>query len=226
MPEHRLYLLALVCFSIKWHDKTKRNASDFTQDEIELLVGDKSDAYSHLASSAATAHHLGSLVKPDWLSEQSWHDALATSFLADASSPLSKLAASLSSADVQLQDEWRAWYEHSRDTPMPKISMRRKSATSAAASASNELKRGESDSVELSSFRQLVVNKTLRPDTYMFALDKYVTETLELRLVAPDATLIFGNRLYNTFIINMGSHSNISSSSSMGRIHKKYTSFC
>ena len=59
-----------------------------------------------------------------------------------------------------------------------------------------------------------------RPDCYISALNDYVKTSLELKEFDPDFKFIFDNPQFKTIVINMGSTSNISNSSSMNRIHK------
>ena len=74
--------------------------------------------------------------------------------------------------------------------------------------------------VELNDFRKLILHKVLRPDSYITFLNDYVCHSLELKLNEPNWQTVFENPLFKSIVINMGSQSNISNSSSMSRIHK------
>lgn len=74
--------------------------------------------------------------------------------------------------------------------------------------------------MELNSFRKLIVNKVLRPDAFIARLNEYVSQSLEFKVVEPSWSFVFENPLFKSIIINMGTKSNISNTSSMGRIHK------
>jgi hypothetical protein len=74
--------------------------------------------------------------------------------------------------------------------------------------------------VELNDFRKLILHKVLRPDSYVVFLNDFVTKSLELKLNEPSWDFVFQNPLFKSVIINMGSQSNISNTSSMSRIHK------
>lgn len=74
--------------------------------------------------------------------------------------------------------------------------------------------------VELNDFRKLVLHKVLRPDSYIVFLNEYVCKSLELVLEEPNWNFVFQNPWVKSIIINMGSKSNISNTSSMSRIHK------
>jgi hypothetical protein len=60
----------------------------------------------------------------------------------------------------------------------------------------------------------------LRPDCFTSVLNDYVKSSLDIKLIEPNWNSIFSNPNFKTIIINMGSTSNISNSSSMSRIHK------
>lgn len=62
--------------------------------------------------------------------------------------------------------------------------------------------------------------RVFRPDCYMSALNDYVKRSLELKELQPEWEFMFANPLFKTVVINMGSASSISNSSSMSRIHK------
>ncbi len=49
---------------------------------------------------------------------------------------------------------------------------------------------------------------------------KYVCQSVELKLNEPNWQTVFENPLFKSIVINMGSQSNISNTSSMSRIHK------
>ena len=66
----------------------------------------------------------------------------------------------------------------------------------------------------------MIIHKVLRPDSYITALNDYVNQALDLKLEEPSWEFVFNNPHYKSLIINMGSYSNISNSSSMNRIHK------
>jgi hypothetical protein len=74
--------------------------------------------------------------------------------------------------------------------------------------------------VELNDFRKLIIHKVLRPDSYVVFLNEYVNKSLELELDEPAVGFVFQNPLFKSVIINMGSKSNMSLTSSMSRIHK------
>ena len=74
--------------------------------------------------------------------------------------------------------------------------------------------------VELNEFRKLILHKVLRPDSYIAFLNDFVCKSLELKLNEPNWNIVFENPLFKSIIINMGSQSNISNTSSMSRIHK------
>lgn len=74
--------------------------------------------------------------------------------------------------------------------------------------------------VELNDFRKLILNKVLRPDSYIVVLNDYVNKSLDLKLEEPSWDFVFQNPLFKSIVINMGSKSNISNTSSMSRIHK------
>jgi hypothetical protein len=74
--------------------------------------------------------------------------------------------------------------------------------------------------VELNDFKKLIVTKVLRPDAYISILNDYVLKTLELKINEPNWSQVFENPIFKSIIINMGSKSNISNTSSMSRIHK------
>lgn len=78
----------------------------------------------------------------------------------------------------------------------------------------------ETEYVDLNEFRQLIIKKVLRPDSYIVFLNDYVTKSLELKLDEPNWTFVFQNPLFKSLIVNMGSKSNMSNTSSMSRIHK------
>jgi hypothetical protein len=60
----------------------------------------------------------------------------------------------------------------------------------------------------------------LRPDAFITRLNSYVNNALELKLAEPSWAFVFENALFKSVIVNMGTKSNISSTSSMSRIHK------
>lgn len=78
----------------------------------------------------------------------------------------------------------------------------------------------ETELVELNDFRKLILHKVLRPDSYIVVLNEYVNTTLQLKLEEPNWNFVFQNPLFKSIVINMGTKSNISNSSSMSRIHK------
>jgi hypothetical protein len=78
----------------------------------------------------------------------------------------------------------------------------------------------ETEMMELNDFRKLILHKVLRPDSYIVKLNDYVNQSLELSIKEPSFRFVFENPLFKSIIINMGSQSNISNTSSMSRIHK------
>jgi hypothetical protein len=76
--------------------------------------------------------------------------------------------------------------------------------------------------IDLNDFKKLIVYKVMRPDSYVIALNEYVNKSLNLKLEQPSWDFIFNNPIYKSIIINMGSQSNLSNSSSMSRIHKNF----
>lgn len=74
--------------------------------------------------------------------------------------------------------------------------------------------------IELNEFRKLILNKVLRPDTFIIVLSEYVNNSLNFKPKEIDFNSVFQNELFKSIIINMGSKSNISNTSSMSRIHK------
>lgn len=74
--------------------------------------------------------------------------------------------------------------------------------------------------IELSEFRRLILHKVLRPDTFIIVLSEYVNKSLDFKPKEIDFNFLFQNDLFKSIIINMGSKSNISNTSSMSRIHK------
>ena len=78
----------------------------------------------------------------------------------------------------------------------------------------------EAEVVELNDFRKLLVYKVLRPDSYLSVLNDYVNKSLGFSLEEPTWEKVFQNPVFKSYIINMGSQSNLSNTSSMSRIHK------
>lgn len=74
--------------------------------------------------------------------------------------------------------------------------------------------------IELNEFRKLILHKVLRPDSYIIVLSEYVNKSLDFSTKEIDFKFVFLNELFKSVIINMGSKSNISNTSSMSRIHK------
>ena len=66
----------------------------------------------------------------------------------------------------------------------------------------------------------MILFKVLRPDAYIVLLNDYVCKLLDLKIDRPQWESVFMNPHFKTIIINMGSKSNISNTSSMSRIHK------
>ena len=72
----------------------------------------------------------------------------------------------------------------------------------------------------MNEFRKLIVYKVLRPDSYVYVLNEYVNKSLQLSFEQPDWAFVFENPLFKSIVVNMGTQSNVSNSSSMSRIHK------
>ena len=193
LPEHRLYLLTLICFYIKSEEK-----QDFTDLELEFLIRGKYN--SNLNITLADFGLPKSVHKPEWIPSDNWNDLLAMSLL---QGELDHFVVAVVSAEK----EWKQWYENPFKKPMPKIEMEVE-------------KSNKTEIVELNEFRKLILSKVLRPDAYIQFLNDYVKKSLDLKLNEPDWSFVFDNPLYKSVIINMGSQSNISNTSSMSRIHK------
>jgi hypothetical protein len=84
----------------------------------------------------------------------------------------------------------------------------------------------ETEIVELNEFRKLLIFKVMRPDCFTSVLNDYVKSSLDINKIEPDWNFAFGNPIFKTVVINMGSSSNISNSSSLSRIHKNIFEIC
>jgi hypothetical protein len=193
LPEHRLYLLTLICFYIKSEQK-----DDFTDLELEFLMRGKYN--TNININLADFGVPEKTPVPNWIPTDNWNDLLAMSLL---QGELDHFVIAI----ISNEKEWKAWYESPFKVPMPKVEMEVE-------------KTDKTEFVELNDFRKLILFKVLRPDAYIVLLNEYVIKSLELRITEPSWTFVFQNPLFKTVVVNMGSKSNISNTSSMSRIHK------
>jgi hypothetical protein len=109
LPEHRLYLLTLICFYIKSEEK-----SDFTDLELEFLMRGKYNSNINISLSDFGVPEKTPI--PKWIPKDNWNDLLAMSLL---QGELDHFAIAIVSAEK----EWREWYESPFKNPFPKIEM-------------------------------------------------------------------------------------------------------
>ncbi|CAF0814108.1 unnamed protein product [Brachionus calyciflorus] len=193
LPEHRLYLLTLISFYIKSEEK-----SEFTDLELEFLMRGKYNSNINIS-----LYDFGvpkTTAVPNWIPKDNWNDLLAMSLL---QGDLDHFVIAVVSAEK----EWKAWYQNPLSEPFPKIEMEIENTS-------------KTEMVELNDFRKLILHKVLRPDSYIIILSDYVNKSLDFKLQEPDWNFVSQNPLFKSIIVNMGSKSNISNTSSMSRIHK------
>ncbi len=194
LPEHRLYLLTLICLYIKLQEKT-----DFSDLELEFLMRGKLS--NNLNISMSDFNVKKSAKVPAWLPNDSLDDLLAMSLL---QGDLYQFIVGF----ISNEKDWQKWYMDPANEQMPKIEM--------------ETEKSKLEGVGLNDFKKLIVTKILRPDLYMSTLNNYVKKSLTFELDHPDWNYLFDNPNYNSIIINQGTQSNISSCSSINRIHRNF----
>jgi hypothetical protein len=109
LPEHRLYLLTLICFYIKSEEKL--NFSDL---ELEFLMRGKYNSNINIA--LADFGVPKSTQVPGWIPPDNWNDLMAMSLL---QGDLDHFVVAL----VSSQKDWKKWFDQPFTTPMPKIEM-------------------------------------------------------------------------------------------------------
>jgi hypothetical protein len=110
LPEHRLYLLTLICFYIKSEEK-----EEFTDLELEFLM--RGSKYNTNISVELSDFGVPKTVKPPkWIGSDSWQDVLAMSLL---QGDLDHFVVALISAE----NDWKKWYDDPLRVDMPKIEM-------------------------------------------------------------------------------------------------------
>ncbi|RNA04920.1 dynein beta ciliary-like, partial [Brachionus plicatilis] len=193
LPEHRLYLLTLICFYIKSEEK-----ADFSDMELEFLMRGKYNSNINI-----TLHDFGvpqTTKVPNWIPKDNWNDLLAMSLIPG---DLDHFVIAI----VSSEKEWKNWFQSPLTASFPKVEMEIENSS-------------KTETIELNEFRKLILYKVLRPDTYIIVLSEYVNKSLEFSPKEIDFNFVFQNEIFKSIIINMGSKSNISNTSSMSRIHK------
>ena len=109
LPEHRLYLLTLICFYIKSEQK-----SDFTDLELEFLMRGKYN--SNINISLTDFGVPKNTPIPKWLPPDKWNDLLAMSLL---QGELDHFVVAI----VSSEKEWKDWYCNPFGVQIPKIEM-------------------------------------------------------------------------------------------------------
>lgn len=110
LPEHRLYLLTLICFYIKSEEK-----EDFSDLELEFLM--RGSKYHTNINIQLSDFGVPKNVKPpSWIPTDNWNDLLALSLL---QGDLDHFVVGLISSEA----EWKKWYEDPLRIEMPKIEM-------------------------------------------------------------------------------------------------------
>jgi hypothetical protein len=193
LPEHRLYLLTLVCFYIKLQER-----SEFSEMELEFLMLGKLN--SNMMVTLADFGFGDKKKPPKWIPTDNFNDLMAMSLL---QGDLDHFVV----AFLTREKDWHHWYDDPLKIPMPSIEMEDENT-------------GKKETVELNEFKKLMLLKVLRPDVYTIFLDEYVNKELHIRTEEPKWRFIFQNQIFKSVVINMGSKSNISNTSSMSRIHK------
>lgn len=109
LPEHRLYMLSLVCFHAK-----SENKDDFTDLELEFLMKGKYNTNINISLSDFGAPE--NTPAPKWLPLDNWNDLLAMSLL---QGELDHFVIAVLSAEK----DWKSWYENPFSVAMPKVEM-------------------------------------------------------------------------------------------------------
>ena len=108
LPEHRLYLLTLICFYIKSEER-----EDFTDLELEFLM--RGSRYQTSINIELSDFGVPKNMKPPkWIPGDNWNDLLAMSLL---QGDLDHFVVALISAE----DEWKKWHDNPLRAEMPKI---------------------------------------------------------------------------------------------------------
>lgn len=109
LPEHRLYLLTLICFYIKSEEK-----AEFTDMELEFLMRGKYNSNINI-----TLYDFGlpqTTKVPDWIPQDNWNDLLAMSLL---QGDLDHFVIAIVSAE----NEWKNWFQNPLTVSVPKVEM-------------------------------------------------------------------------------------------------------
>ena len=109
LPEHRLYLLTLICFYIKSEEK-----DDFSDLELEFLMRGKYNTNLNISLSDFGVPEKTPV--PKWLPNDSWNDLLAMSLL---QGELDHFVIAI----ISNEKEWKQWYDSPYKVPMPKVEM-------------------------------------------------------------------------------------------------------
>lgn len=109
LPEHRLYLLALICFYIKLQEK-----NEFSDLELEFLMRKK---HSNNINILLSDFNISKASKvPQWLSKDSLDDLMAMSLL---QGDLDHFIIGF----ISNEKDWQKWYTDPVNEQMPKIEM-------------------------------------------------------------------------------------------------------
>nr|XP_039248070.1 LOW QUALITY PROTEIN: dynein beta chain, ciliary-like [Styela clava] len=180
-PDHRLHIAALTLLSIQLDtsmrqedekesssqeqeekdDKEEEDSmkkSSFSEEELTLLIHGNPGFGGGVSLSLQDFECQAPV--PTWMSEDHWEDLLAFSVLPG---PLEGICVQV----AECADNWREWYECTQpeavNLPMRTV----------------ENQKAEDGSETYSDFHKLLLIRTLRPDRFLPALEKYVTDNAE-----------------------------------------------